>query len=131
MKLSAPRARAGTFPPRARAYFLAALCAFSSHAPARAASVSGRVDAYVAARMAKHKIPGLAVAVVRGGRVLKLKGYGVASVEFGVAADEQTVFQLFSVSKVFAGVAALKLAEDGRLSLDAPVAELVEGLPPA
>jgi CubicO group peptidase (beta-lactamase class C family) len=87
------------------------------------------VDEYVARQMAKYKIPGLALAVVRGGKVVKLKGYGLSSVEFGMRADERSVFQIYSTTKMFTGVAVMKLVEDGKLSLDTPVTELLEGLP--
>lgn len=92
--------------------------------------LNGRVDAYVKQTMAKHQIPGLTVAVIKNGRILKLKGYGLASIEFGIPADQNTVFQLFSVSKIFAGVAVMKLVEDGKLSLDTPVTDIIENLPP-
>ncbi|HEV2764824.1 MAG TPA: serine hydrolase domain-containing protein, partial [Pyrinomonadaceae bacterium] len=111
--------------------YLVAVAAFLSPPVACARGVGERVDLYVAGRMAERQIPGLAVAVVKDGRVLKLKGYGAASVEFDVAADEHTVFQMFSVSKVFAGLAVMKLVEDGRLSLDAPVADFFEDAPAA
>ena len=122
MKLSPRAARAGV-------YFLVALAASLSPPAARAQGVSERVDAYVKGRMAERQIPGLAVAVVKDGKVVKAKGYGAASVEFDVAADENTVFQMFSVSKAFAGLAAMKLVEDGRLSLDAPVSQFFEDAP--
>ena len=124
MQLSPRAARAG-------AYFLAALSTFLLSHAARAQGVGERVDAYVRGRMAERQIPGLAVAVVRDGRAVKVKGYGTASVEFGVAADENTVFQMYSVSKVFAGLAAMKLVEEGRLSLDAPVSQFFDSAPPA
>ena len=88
-----------------------------------------KVDAYIKQQIRKYKIPGLSVAVVRKGRVVKLNGYGVASVEFDVPADTNTVYQLFSVSKIFAGVAVMKLVEEGRLSLDTAVTEIVPTLP--
>jgi len=96
-----------------------------------AADVSSRVDAYVKQAITKHQIPGLTVAVIKNGKILKLKGYGVASVEFDVPADERTIFQLFSVSKIFAGVAAMKLVEEGKLSLETPVTDIIANLPPA
>ncbi len=68
-----------------------------------AVDLSGRVDAYVEQEMAKYRIPGLTRAIVKSGRILKLKGYGVASVEFDAPANENTIYQLFSVSKIFAG----------------------------
>jgi CubicO group peptidase (beta-lactamase class C family) len=81
--------------------------------------------------MSKYRMPGLALAVVKNGKVLKLKGYGLASVEFNLPANENTVFQLYSVSKIFAGVAIMKLVEDGKLSLDTPVTDVIGNLPEA
>lgn len=88
-----------------------------------------QVDNYIQQQILRYKIPGLSLAVVRKGRVLKLTGYGVANVEFDVTADSNTVYQLFSVSKVFAGVAAMKLVEEGKLSLDTPVTDIISSLP--
>jgi len=88
-----------------------------------------QVDTYIKLQMRKYKIPGLSVAVVRKGRVVKLKGYGFANVEFDVPSDTNTVYQLFSVSKIFAGVAVMKLVEEGTLSLDTPVTDIVSSLP--
>jgi CubicO group peptidase (beta-lactamase class C family) len=96
-----------------------------------AVNVNDNVDDYVKQAMTKHQIPGMTVAVVKSGKVLKLKGYGVASVEFDVPATEHTVYQLFSVSKLFAGIAVMKLVEDGKLTLDTPVSEIIEDAPPA
>ncbi|MCM3900478.1 MAG: beta-lactamase family protein [Pyrinomonadaceae bacterium] len=88
-----------------------------------------QVDSYIKQQVQKYKIPGLSVVVVKKGRVVKLRGYGVASVEFDVPAVANTVYQLFSVSKIFAGVAVMKLVEDGKLSLDTPVTDIVPNLP--
>lgn len=102
----------------------------SSARPVSRPPVSRRVDAYVQAQMAKRKIPGLAVAVVRDGKILKLKGYGLLSVELGLAASEQSVFQIYSTTKIFTGIAIMKLVEDGQLSLDRPVTDIIANLPP-
>jgi CubicO group peptidase (beta-lactamase class C family) len=88
-----------------------------------------RVDRYVTQQMAKHHIPGLSVAVVQQGRVVHLQGYGQASAELGVQATADTVYHLASATKVVAGVVAMLLVQDGKLSLDTPVTELLPGLP--
>ena len=88
-----------------------------------------QVDSYIKQQIRKYKIPGLSVAVVSKGRVVKLKGYGVANVEFDVPTDANTVYQLFSVSKIFAGVAVMKLVEEGKLTLDTPVTDIVQNFP--
>ncbi len=63
-------------------------------------------------------MPGVALAIVRDGSVLLLQGYGWADPEKRVPIDaERTIFRIGSVSKLFTAVAALKLAEEGRLDL--------------
>lgn len=66
------------------------------------------------------KVPGVAIAVVRGGRLDWAKGYGVVSLG-GKPVDADTLFQAGSVSKPVAAVAALALVQDGTLSLDGPI----------
>jgi beta-lactamase class C len=65
---------------------------------------------------------GLAVATVEGGRLAFVRGYGFADREAGLPVTPQTVFRWASVSKGVAGTLAYKLAEQGRLSLSAPLA---------
>ena len=62
-------------------------------------------------------MPGVAVAVVRRGEVLKAKGYGFANVEHEVPVTDQTIFQSGSVGKQFTATAVMLLVEDGALSL--------------
>jgi CubicO group peptidase (beta-lactamase class C family) len=88
-----------------------------------------KVDAYVEQAMSAHQIPGMSIAVVKNGRIVKRAGYGLASVEFSIPADENSVYQLYSVSKVFAGTAIMKLVEEGKLSLDTPVTDIFDSLP--
>jgi uncharacterized protein (TIGR03067 family) len=99
------------------------LIACSSHAadgPARAPSpgpIAAEVDALFA-EWAKPDSPGCAVAVVRGGRVVHAKGYGMADLEHGVPITPRTVFYVGSVSKQFTAYAVVRLAQQGKLSLD-------------
>lgn len=74
----------------------------------------------LAAEMARLHVPGLSVAVIRGGEIEWVKGYGVARPD-GAAVTPQTLFQAGSVSKPVAAMAALKLVESGRLELDRDV----------
>ncbi|HEX2202431.1 MAG TPA: serine hydrolase domain-containing protein [Longimicrobium sp.] len=68
-----------------------------------------------------HGIPGLAVAVVRDGRVALARGFGWADVEARVPVTEDTPFNVASVSKPISGVVALRLVERGVLDLDRPM----------
>jgi D-alanyl-D-alanine carboxypeptidase len=94
-------------------------------------SVSEDIDAYVQRLMAKRHIPGVSIAVVQGGQVVLAKGYGLASVELGVPATENTVYQLASVTKPFTATAIMLLVEEGKLGLDDQLTERLPDLPKA
>lgn len=79
--------------------------------------------------MARHKVPGLSLAIVnRDGPVL-VTGLGLADVASRRPATEQTLFRLGSTSKTFVGLSVLKLVEEGRLTLEAKVRDLVPEVP--
>lgn len=101
--------------------------------PAWAASASDKgdaVDRYVLGVMAREHIPGVAVLVMRHGKVLKRRGYGEANVEHGVRVTPATLFQSGSLGKQFTSVAVLLLQEDGKLTLDDPVERYLGPGPP-
>jgi CubicO group peptidase (beta-lactamase class C family) len=97
--------------PRSLAALVLALCAA---APAAA----DPVDEYVRAAMAAEKIPGVCIAIVHGGELVKAEGYGLANVELDVPATPDTVYQSGSTAKQFTAAGILLLAEEGTLSLD-------------
>src|SRR5258706_2831383 len=107
---------------RSTSAFLMAL-AFAASARADA------VDDYLTAEIHDRHIPGLALAVVRGGHVEKLAGYGLANVELTVPVSPQSVFQIQSITKTFTSTAILMLFEEGRLALDDPIGKHLEGTP--
>jgi D-alanyl-D-alanine carboxypeptidase len=86
-------------------------------------------DRFVAAEMARRHIPGVAIAVVRAGKVIKAEGYGVADIEHDVPVTAQTVFKIGSVSKQFIASGIMLLAQDGRLSVDDAIAKYFPGTP--
>lgn len=75
------------------------------------------IDAFVESEQGLQRIPGLSVAVVRAGKVVKEQGYGFANVELGAPAKAETVYQLASVTKQCIASAILLLQQDGRLTL--------------
>ena len=87
------------------------------------------VDRFVAAEMARTHIPGVSLAVVRGGKVIKARGYGIADLEHEIPVTPQTVFKIGSVSKQFLATGIMLLVQDGRLALDDPVAKYYPGAP--
>ncbi len=89
------------------------------------------IDRLVAAEMARQKIPGLAVAVIRGGKPIVAKGYGSANVEHHVPVTRETIFQSGSVGKQFTAAAAMLLVEEGRLALNDPLTRFFPDAPEA
>jgi CubicO group peptidase (beta-lactamase class C family) len=75
-------------------------------------------EAAVDLRRKAADVPGAAIALVQGQNVLLLKGYGLASVETKAMVTPDTMFQIASASKAFTGLAALIMAEDGKLNLE-------------
>jgi CubicO group peptidase (beta-lactamase class C family) len=76
------------------------------------------VDTFVLTEMANRRIPGLALAVIQNGALVKVKGYGLANIELDVPVTPQIVFQSGSVGKQFTATAIMQLVEEGKLRLD-------------
>src|SRR5262249_40427748 len=77
-----------------------------------------RVDACVEAHMRACRIPGVALGVMREGKLIKASGYGLANVEQGTRVTPETVFETASVGKQFTAVAVMMLVECGSVRLD-------------
>jgi len=75
----------------------------------------------------KPDSPGCGVGVSQNGTVVFERGYGLASLEFGVPITSETVFNAASISKQFTAMSIVLLAEQGKLSLDDEVWKYVPG----
>ena len=71
--------------------------------------------------MKKAGVPGLAIAVIRGGKTKWLHGFGMKEVRTGQPVTGETVFEAASLSKPVFTYGALKLVEQGKLGLDVPL----------
>lgn len=80
--------------------------------------------------LVERAIPGMAICVVRDGRVWYEGHYGLANVETGEPVDQQTVFDLGSIKKHVTAAAIVRLAERGKLSLDDPITRWLPQFPP-
>jgi CubicO group peptidase (beta-lactamase class C family) len=87
------------------------------------------IDDYISLEMAINHLPGVALAVDRGGAVIKMAGYGLANVELNVPVTTKSVFQIQSVTKQFTATAIMMLMEEGKLSLDDKLSKHLEGTP--
>lgn len=91
-------------------------------APGSRRPLASFVDSLFKAQMDQHHIPGAAIVLVRDGRVVLQKGYGVSDVRTGrpISADS-TLFAVGSLSKIITATAVLQLRDRGLLDLNADV----------
>ncbi len=84
-----------------------------------AACASGdEVDRAVQNVMRRKKTPGVALAVIRDGKIIRTQGYGFANLELQVPVKPETIFQSGSLGKQFTATAVMMLVEEGKISLD-------------
>lgn len=89
------------------------------------------VDDRVRSIMDERHIPGAAVAVIKAGKIVKIKGYGVATLEFGVPVTPETVFEIGSVSKQMTAAGIMLLVQDGKVSLNERISKYLPNTPEA
>ena len=101
---------------------LAATLGFLTSATARAESVdTAAIDATVQKALDAWHVPGVAVAIVRDGEVIYLKGHGVKSIADDDPVTPDTLFPLGSCTKAFTTTAMAMLVDDGKMAWDDPV----------
>lgn len=91
--------------------------------------VSTKIDDFIRVEMQTQKIPGVAVAVVKDGKIMLARGYGLANVEHQVPVKTETIFQSGSTGKQFTATAVMMLVEEGTLSLDDKITKYFSDAP--
>lgn len=102
-------------------FALASLVCGCSGSAAGANDPIADLDAFIAKALKEYQVPGAAVAVVQDGKVALHKGYGVRDVTKPGAVDENTIFQLASVTKTLTAAAAATVVDEGKLDWDKPI----------
>jgi D-alanyl-D-alanine carboxypeptidase len=89
------------------------------------------VDDYMKAEMKKLRIPGLSLAIVKNGRLVKAAGYGLSNVETATPATPETAYKVASISKPIIATAVMLLAQEGKVGLNETVARYLPDCPPS
>jgi CubicO group peptidase (beta-lactamase class C family) len=97
---------------------LAAACKQNPATTSPAIGLEVFADSTFQAAVDSSEIAGVGVLVYQNGETLVDKGYGFASLELEVPVPEDGIFEIGSVTKQFTAVAILKLAAEGKLSLE-------------
>ncbi len=88
------------------------------HSKAQPSFVKDSLESYIQKGLADWKIPGLAIVIVKDGKVVVRKGFGVSDIERKTPVTENTLFMIASNSKLFTGTALAQLEYDKKLSLN-------------
>ena len=99
-------------------WMMAATRGASSGGPSNPAELEAFVDQLFAGHMAVSHTPGAVFVLVKNGRVMFMKGYGLASLEKRTPViPNQTLFRVASISKLFTATAIMQLYERGQVDL--------------
>ncbi|HSB08499.1 MAG TPA: serine hydrolase [Blastocatellia bacterium] len=107
---------------RIRVYAIIATAIFASIPSALAqTSPPPDLDSYVARALKEFEVPGIAVAIVKDGKVVLAKGYGVRKLGEPSPVDEHTLFGIASNTKAFTAASLAMLVDEGKIGWDDPV----------
>ncbi|HEY9420788.1 MAG TPA: serine hydrolase domain-containing protein, partial [Thermoanaerobaculia bacterium] len=96
-----------------------------------ASASADQLDSHLRKQMRQMHLPGLAVAVVRDGRIATVRTYGFANLERRLPVTDSSVFEIGSVSKQFTSALIMTLVEEGRVGLDEKISTYLPGVPEA
>lgn len=91
--------------------------------------VAVKVDELVHGEMQAQHIPGLSLGVIKAGKLILARGYGMANLEHQVPVKPESVFQSGSMGKQFTATAVMMLVEAGKIGLDDPVTKYLTNAP--
>lgn len=98
--------------------------------PSASETSAGRlVDSFIRRKMETEQIPGVQIAVLRDGKLIKTANYGFSNVELKTPVTSETMFEIASNSKQFTAGGILLLAEGGKLGLDDSITKYIKGFP--
>ncbi|MDZ4809158.1 MAG: serine hydrolase [Bacteroidota bacterium] len=106
-------------------FIVTCLFSFYSSSSQTPTFVSDSLDSYIERGMKHWQIPGLSIAIVKDGKIILSKGYGVKEVGKEDKVDENTLFIIASNSKLFTGTAVAKLDVEKKLSLNDKVTQYI------
>ncbi|HVX50966.1 MAG TPA: serine hydrolase [Chitinophagaceae bacterium] len=105
-----------------------ACCFFTRHGICQAPSfITDSLDGYIKKGLADWNIPGLAIAIIKDGKTVVMKGYGVRNITTKEPVDENTLFMIASNSKLFTATSLAQLEYDHKLSLEDKITKYFPG----
>jgi CubicO group peptidase (beta-lactamase class C family) len=111
----------------ASAILVCSLLFFRSVSAQPPSFISDSLDWYINREMKEWDLPGLAIVVVKDGKVVVMQGYGARDINAKPAVDENTLFMIASNSKLFTGTSLAQLEYNQKLSLNDRITKYFPG----
>ncbi len=92
---------------------------------AQTPEIPAELRAIIADILSDANVPGASVAIVRDGEIGHISHFGVTDIDSRSVVTDETVFRAGSISKSFTAIGIMQLVEQGKLSLDTPVSEIL------
>ena len=105
--------------------YLFAICLLFSVCAYTQPLTPAAIDSLAERAMKSFHVPGISIAVIKDGQMVRLKGYGLRSLRTGLAVDENTLFGIASNSKAFTAVALGILVDEKKITWDDPVGKWI------
>lgn len=115
-----------------RIFFFFFFCAFQLVFSQQNYSVANtKVDSFINRQMKEMKIPGIAVAIIKDGKILKKSVYGMANIEWQNKVTNHTNFQIASCTKLLTSTLLLKTVYQKKIDLNESLAKYLDSIPDA
>ena len=101
----------------------------SQYAVAQRSEKSQEIDDYVNEFSSSYGIPGVALAIIKDGEVIHKNNYGFANLEHQVPISNNSIFRVYSLTKLVVTTGVFQLIEQGKLNLDDPISKYDSSLP--
>lgn len=99
-------------------FIILVLGALAAHAQTPEAKLIKEFDAYIEKSRKQYQVPGLAITVVKDGKVLLKKGYGLRQIDKPDAVNDQTLFACASTTKAMTATCMAMLVDEGKVTWD-------------
>ncbi|MGE6218976.1 serine hydrolase domain-containing protein [Nubsella zeaxanthinifaciens] len=87
------------------------------------------IDAYVTKEMKETGTMGMAVAVIKNGKILHSNTYGLANIEYGIPVSPRSNFAIASATKLFTSSLLMKWVQSGKINLEDPISKFIPEAP--
>lgn len=100
-----------------------------SKTPIKSKEFNREIDDYISSLIRADEIPGIAIVVIKNGKIVHKKNYGLANIAHNIPVSDSTMFRIYSTTKLITSVAVFQLIENSKISLDDPISKYIENLP--